>query len=55
MDETCVCGDVADEHERTRTGLGACEVEGCPCIHFERDPDADEVIEDDDEPFPLAG
>lgn len=39
---TCVCGDVADEHDLTRTGYGACLIEGCDCIHYEWDgEDAD--------------
>ncbi len=37
MGNTCVCGDVSEEHETTRSGFGACEVEGCDCILYEWD------------------
>lgn len=33
----CVCGDVKDEHE---TPFGACDVEGCVCLGFEQDDEA---------------
>ena len=39
MNENCQCGHVADEHEETRTGYGACTVEGCDCIHYEENDD----------------
>lgn len=42
MNDTCVCGDVADEHQPTASGLGECLVEGCDCIHFEVDGDPDD-------------
>ena len=45
--DTCVCGDVADEHERTRTGYGACEVEGCDCFLFEALGDKDDGSDED--------
>lgn len=39
MNATCHCGHVRDEHElRPST---ACTVEGCDCLMFERDPEAD--------------
>ncbi len=32
----CVCGDVGDEHDEK---MLACTVDGCPCIHYEPEPD----------------
>jgi hypothetical protein len=36
----CVCGHVEDEHD----AYGECEVDDCPCFHFEAagDPKEDE-------------
>ena len=37
----CVCGHVADEHDR----LGKCEID-CPCVYFEADvPEDAEPLE----------
>lgn len=34
MSEDCACGHFLDEHEGIG-GAGGCDVEDCPCIHFE--------------------
>ena len=36
-DGTCYCGHVYDEHEERG---GACTVDECGCVAFERDPEA---------------
>ncbi len=35
----CECGHIYDEHE---AGGKDCTVEGCHCIYFEANPDAEE-------------
>lgn len=42
--ETCYCGHVFDEHggDPKHPQSLACTIEGCHCIHFEHNPDADE-------------
>lgn len=44
---TCVCGDHVEEHEPVGGGAGRCLVDGCPCVHFEYDPEAAEVVADE--------
>lgn len=39
---TCTCGDVDDEHRYGNGHYHECEIEDCPCIMFERDPEADD-------------
>lgn len=49
MDKTCVCGDAKDEHghDPEHPGSTACAVEGCDCIAYEADEDAEEDEESD--------
>ena len=35
MNETCVCGDVADEHDPETK---ACLIEGCRCFYYDPEP-----------------
>jgi hypothetical protein len=39
MISNCVCGHTSDEHEPSRTGYAACDVEGCDCFLYEWDGD----------------
>lgn len=39
----CYCGHVGDEHD----WRGECQVEGCECLYFERNP---EIGADSSEP-----
>lgn len=39
VSETCVCGDVLDEHD-WEDAFGPCTVEGRDCIAYEEDEDA---------------
>lgn len=41
--DTCTCGDVMDEHRfAAGTGYHECEVDGCPCLMYEEDPEAND-------------
>lgn len=44
MEPTCHCGHVRDEHggDPKYPRALACNVEGCHCINFEENEDADE-------------
>lgn len=53
MTDTCVCGDVEDEHggDPDFPGSFACRVEGCECLHFEPEDDGedeDDIIPEDE-------
>jgi hypothetical protein len=37
--ETCYCGHTRGEHE---DHLNDCMIEGCDCVMFEHDPEADD-------------
>jgi hypothetical protein len=36
----CYCGHAEEEHARTKWGPGACEIDGCECICYDKDEDA---------------
>lgn len=44
MSDTCVCGDVLDEHgqDPDYPGSTSCNVEECDCVAFEADLNAEE-------------
>lgn len=44
--ETCFCGHVADEHEETKMGYGACTIDGCDCICYESAGDDEDDAND---------
>ena len=38
----CACGHSIEEHTDERKRIGACEVDDCPCVYFDAEPDADD-------------